>query len=188
MSSIQIQKDDLRARFKQLRRELPDTVRLQKNLAIQQKLLSLVEIEDAKSVFCFISYGTEVETHGIIDHLLTQGKTLAVPKIMATSHMNAVRFQDWAELEAGQLGILSPRSNAAMTGVFDITITPGLGFSACGKRLGFGRGYYDKWFQTNDAGVKIALAYEMQIHEDIPTNEHDVKVDIIITEERLIRI
>ena len=163
-------------------------MRLQKNLAIQQKLLSLVEIEDAKSVFCFISYGTEVETHGIIDHLLTQGKTLAVPKIMASACMSAVRFQDWGELEAGQLGILSPRSNAVMTGVFDVTITPGLGFSECGKRLGFGRGYYDKWFQTNNEGVKIALAYETQIHEDLPSTEHDVKVDIIITEERLIRI
>lgn len=147
-----------------------------------------MDIEDAKSVFCFISHGTEVDTHGIIDHLLTQGKTLAVPKIMAASYMTAVRFQDWGELEAGQLGILSPRSNTVMIGAFNVTITPGLAFSECGKRLGFGRGYYDKWFQTNNAGVKIALAYEAQIHADLPTNDQDVKVDIIITEERLIRI
>jgi 5-formyltetrahydrofolate cyclo-ligase len=188
VNSIQAQKADLRTELKQGRREIPESSRQQKNLAIQQSLLSLPTIEAANSLFCFISYGTEVETHDIIGQLLSQGKQLAVPKIMNAGHMHAIVFQDWNELHRGQLGILTPHDDTAMDGPFDITITPGLGFTESGKRLGFGRGYYDKWFQANEAGVKIALAYERQILDDLPTDEFDVKVDMIITEERLIRI
>ena len=188
MNSIQTQKASLRKQLKQQRREIHGPLRQQKNLAIQQSLLSLADVQKAKSAFCFISYGTEVDTHGIIDHLLAERKRLAVPKIMDPGYMNAIRFQDWQELETGQLGILTPRANAAMAGPFDITITPGLGFTESGKRLGFGRGYYDKWFQANGAGVKVALAYESQILDDLPIDEYDVKVDMIITEERLIRV
>ncbi len=188
MNSIHTQKTELRAQLKQLRREIPDPARQQKNLAIQQNLLSLAEIQTAKSIFCFISYGTEVNTHGIIDQLLANGKRLAVPKIMDSGQMIAVHFQGWEELEPGQLGILTPHTSVAMVERFDITITPGLGFSEKGERLGFGRAYYDKWFQLNESGMKVALAYEPQILADLPTDDHDIKVDMIITEDRLIRI
>ncbi len=188
MNSIQEQKTRLRAQLKQHRSEISGNRRQQKNIAVQQRLLSLPALKVAKSVFCFISYGTEVDTHDIIDRLMAQGKQLAVPRIIDSGPMHAVPFNDWAELETAQLGILSPRSTMAPQQVFDITITPGLGFTENGERLGFGKGYYDAWFQANEAGLKIALAYETQILDTLPTTEQDIRVDMIITEARLIRI
>ncbi|MFT7458709.1 MAG: 5-formyltetrahydrofolate cyclo-ligase [Planctomycetota bacterium] len=186
MNSIQAQKAKLRTELKKRRQDIPEPLRREKNLAIQQKLLSLEAIRIAKSIFCFISHGSEVDTHSIIDQLLLLDKLVAVPKLIESNSMNAIQFLDWEELEAGQLGILSPRVNTRIIRKFDATITPGLGFTEDGKRLGFGQGYYDRWFQTNGAGMKIALAYETQLLEDLLTSEHDVKVDMIVTEKRLI--
>ena len=188
MNSIQTQKNGLRKQLKQLRNEIPESSRLQNNLTIQQRLLSQMDIRAANSLFCFISYGSEVHTHDIIRQLLAQGKQLAVPKITDSGYMLAIPFQSWDELEPGQLGILTPPGNSEMTRAFDVVITPGLGFSESGKRLGFGRGYYDKWFQNNEVGTKIALAYELQIVSELPVNEFDVNVDYIVTEERLIKV
>jgi 5-formyltetrahydrofolate cyclo-ligase len=188
MNSIHTRKNSLRKQLKQLRNEIPESSRLQKNLAIQQTLLSQTDILAANTVFCFISYGTEVHTHELIRQLLARGKQLAVPKILDSKYMKAIPFLSWDELEPGQLGILTPPANSAMTGTFDVVITPGLAFSESGSRLGFGRGYYDKWFQNNEVGTKIALAYELQIVDDLPVDEYDINVDYIITEERLIKV
>ena len=188
MNSIHVQKNELRSEITRLRSKISRSLREQKNIAIQRNLLLLVAIQNAKSVFCFISYGSEVDTHDIISQLLAQKKQLAVPKIMESNTMNAIQFRNWQELEAGQFGILTPRDNTNIIEEFDVTITPGLGFTAGGSRLGYGRGYYDSWFQRNDGGLKIALAYEMQIQIDLPSDEHDIKVDMIVTEERVIRV
>jgi 5-formyltetrahydrofolate cyclo-ligase len=188
MSSIQSQKESLRSQLKCSRREIPDSSRAKNNEVIQQRLFSLEAIQTAKSVFCFISYGTEVHTHAIIDELLAQGKLISVPRIIESGQMIALKFNNWDELEPGQLGILTPPENEAAQHKYDVVITPGLGFTEKGKRLGFGRGYYDKWFQDNDFGLKVALAYECQIIDDLPTDENDKNVDIIISETRTIEI
>jgi len=185
---MQTDKNRWRKDLKRLRQEIPGSLRKQNNLDIRRNLLSLQGLGDAKSIFCFVSYGAEVDTHGIIDELLRQGKQLAVPKITESRLMNAIQFQDWGDLEAGELGILSPRWATAIIDKFDVTITPGLGFTERGDRLGFGRGYYDAWFRKNDPGLKIALSYEAQINANLPVEAHDVKVDIIVTEERIIRV
>jgi 5-formyltetrahydrofolate cyclo-ligase len=145
---MQTDKNRWRKDLKRLRQEIPGSLRKQNNLDIRRNLLSLQGLGDAKSIFCFVSYGAEVDTHGIIDELLRQGKQLAVPKITES------RF----------------------------------GFTERGDRLGFGRGYYDAWFRKNDPGLKIALSYEAQINANLPVEAHDVKVDIIVTEERIIRV
>lgn len=188
MSSINVRKNELRSEIKRLRSEISKLHREQKNSAIQRNLLSLVAVQNAKSVFCFISHGSEVDTHGIINQLAAQKQQLAVPKIMESNTMNAILFRNWQELEAGQLGILTPRDNTGIIEEIDVTITPGLGFTAGGSRLGYGRGYYDSWFQRYDVGLKIALAYELQIQIELPSDEHDINVDMIVTEERVIRV
>ncbi len=188
MNSIHVQKTRLRSEIKRLRSNISKPVREHNNIAIQRILMSLRAIQNAKSVFCFISHGSEVDTHGIINQLVAQKIQLAVPKIMESNTMSAILFRNWQELEAGQLGILTPRDNTDIIEKFDVTITPGLGFSANGSRLGYGRGYYDSWFQRNDGGLKIALAYEMQIQIDLSSDEHDIKVDMIVTEQRVLRV
>jgi len=181
-------KTALRRELQRRRASLGTSSRQEKSRQILSKLYRLPEFSAAQRVFCFISHGTEVDTHTLINSLLEDGKTVAVPKITENREMIAVPFKDWAGLVAGQLGILTPVSSREYPGKFDLCITPGLGFTETGTRLGYGRGYYDRWFAGNECGCRIALAFECQVLNHIAREEHDVAVDIILTEDRVLRV
>jgi len=180
-----IQKALLRDRLKKLRSALPQAVREEFSEAIAQRLFQLAQIQSAKTLFVYISCGAEIETRGIIQRLLEEGKRVAVPKIVS-ARMEAQLFSDWEQLVPGQLGILTPQQGQECPAPIDVVITPGLGFTAQGHRIGFGRGYYDRWFSSHPACFKVALAYEVQIVPDIPLDPHDVPVDCVITEKRIL--
>ena len=69
----------------------------------------------------------------------------------------------------------------------DITITHGIGFTKKGGRLGYGRGYYDRWFSTNEVKTKIGISFEAQIVMNLPLEKTDINMDLIITEKEIIR-
>lgn len=188
MSNLTQQKADLRKQLKLTRDALPPARRREYSRAIRERLLQLPEIRAAASVFCFISYGSEIDTHPLLDQFLRDGKTVTVPKIIPARGMIAVPFSGWADLEPGQLGILTPRSEAARDAPVDVCITPGLGFTVDGGRLGYGRGYYDRWFAGHTAAARIAVGFECQILDALPTGPNDVPVTMLVTENRLILI
>jgi 5-formyltetrahydrofolate cyclo-ligase len=187
-TTLTAQKAELRAKLKQIRAAIPAEIRADQSQTIQQKLTNLDEIQAAQSIFLFISYGNEIYTHDLLKYFLKQGKTLAVPKILPEKTMIAVQFSQWEDLIPGELGILTPSGNTPYSGDFDVVITPGLGFTQQGHRIGYGRGYYDNWFASHNARNKIAIAFEAQLVDELPTDETDVPVDIVVTEERVIRI
>ena len=145
-----------------------------------------IQVEPAGIVFCYVSTAVEVNTRVIIDRLRKLGKTVLIPRIIDRERMIAVRFDGWDKLQAGQLGILTPESDSEWQSPIDLCITPGLGFTPEGKRIGFGKGYYDKWFAAHPHTARTALCYECQIVDDIPTTDTDVQVEKIITERRVI--
>ena len=155
---------------------------------ITARLLALPLFMDAKIVFCYVSHNNEIDTHELIRFCFAEEKTLAVPKITGKESMSAVQIRQWDELEPAELGILSPRSRQAVEGVIDVCVTPGLGFSPAGQRLGFGKGYYDRWFAEHSVGCRIGLAYEWQLIDDLPHDTTDVPMDMILTEERFIQV
>jgi 5-formyltetrahydrofolate cyclo-ligase len=160
---------------------------MQYSRRIRARVQRLKAVRDARGIFVFISYDAEVDTHPLLDRWLREGRRLAVPYI-AGGHMQAVRFGGWEELVTGTLGILTPRHAEPETGPFDIAITPGVGFTSRGDRLGYGKGYYDRWFLEHQVGLKIAVAFETQIVDRLPVHERDVPVDLIVTEQRVIRV
>lgn len=154
--------------------------------SITAKILQLPEIIAAETIFIYISYGTEVNTHKLIKKLLTAEKKLFAPHIINPNCMQAIPFHNWADLHPGPLGILTPAYTKNQPQPFDISITPGLGFTTSGHRIGYGRGYYDKWFCANPVKNKIALAFEAQLADNIPIEKNDIYMDKIITEQRTI--
>jgi 5-formyltetrahydrofolate cyclo-ligase len=187
-TTLAARKADTRAKLKQIRASIPADIRAERSRNIQQKLVDLEEIRAARSIFLFISYGNEVHTHDLLKYFLAQGKTLAVPKILPEKTMIAVPFRSWDDLVPGELGILTPPGNTPCSGGFDVVITPGVGFTLQGHRIGYGRGYYDKWFASHPAKHKIAVCFEEQIVDKLPVDDYDVKVDMIVTEKRITRI
>ena len=179
-------KQVVRSELKQARAALSAADRAQFSGQISARLRNLPEVQRAESVFAFISYGNEVDTHGLLQYFLDKGTILAVPKILPEQGMVAIRLHSWDDLVPAQMGILTPRENGERCDSPEVIITPGLGFTREGYRIGYGRGYYDRWFSQHTAGLKIGIAFEAQIRNDLPVDDRDVPVDIIVTEKQLI--
>ncbi|MFO7858239.1 MAG: 5-formyltetrahydrofolate cyclo-ligase [Ectothiorhodospiraceae bacterium] len=127
-----------------------------------------------------------MDTHSLIDALLADGKSVAVPRIVDGTTIHAVTMQGWDDLESGRWGILAPRHDAPTAGPLDAAIVPGVAFTERRDRLGHGRGYYDRWLDENPDAATIALGFELQIVPEIPVEAHDRPVDCLVTEERVL--
>ena len=180
------QKKQLRQEILHRRSQLTERQRTEKSRQISHFLLEIDEFRQANTVFCFISYLDEVDTHGLINEFLERGLTLAVPKIVGKTEMHSVRLRDWSELTPDRLGILTPKSDEIVSGPFDLVVTPGVGFTAQGDRLGYGRGYYDRWFAQNQVKTRIGIAFESQLVETLPTEATDVPLHMLVTETGVI--
>jgi 5-formyltetrahydrofolate cyclo-ligase len=174
-----------RARLRSRRAALPAGDRRAAADSIRARLIELEAVRAARAIFCFVSRGEEVDTHALIDALADGGRTVLIPRITPTG-MIAVEFPGWTALEPGVLGIPAPQSDRAFAGCIDVVITPGVGFTATGDRLGMGRGYYDRWFAAHRYGLSIAICFECQLAPALPTTDSDVRVDLIVTEQRIL--
>ena len=174
--------------MRQAREDLRPEQKAENDHAIFARLTSLAELTAATTVFCFISSGLETDTHALLEWLQSQGKRICVPKITGKNTMVAVSFTGWSGLEPGPFGIPAPVESRVFAEKIDVCITPGLGFTLRGDRLGHGQGYYDRWFAHHPVGHRIGLAYECQLLDHFPREQDDITLDMIITEQRVIRV
>jgi 5-formyltetrahydrofolate cyclo-ligase len=181
-------KEKLRKEIKEKRRKQSKEDNRKKSKEIREKLFSLKEFKDAETILFYISYDGEVFTHDMIVESFYK-KNIVVP--VSNKEDNTLilsRLKSWEELSVGSYMILEPRrEKIRKTGISEINliIVPGVAFDRKGNRLGHGKGYYDRLLKTTKSPV-VALAFEFQIIEKIPTDEHDKPVDMIITEDRII--
>lgn len=174
-------KKELRKKYTKARAEVED--KEGKDKLIRKNLRELDIYKKAKSVFVFISYRSEVDTRGIIEDILADGKKLLVPLVKG-SEMIAVEVKGIDDLEPNKMGILEPKSGDEVTDV-DLTITPGLAFDKRGYRLGYGGGYYDKFFAKVDT-IRMGIGYSDQYVESLVHEDYDKALEYLLTEEGLI--
>lgn len=184
--SIQERKRRLRETALAGRDRLPADAHRAASDRIREQVLRLPDIAEARTVFVFVSFGSEVDTHGLIDSLLARGQQVAVPRIMDATTIRAVPMDSWDDLAPGKWGILAPLRDDPAPGPFDAAIIPGVAFTESRQRIGHGRGYYDRWLEANPVGSSIALAFELQLVPELPVEPHDRSVDRIVTEDRVI--
>lgn len=155
---------------------------------VAARLLSLPEVQQAGTIFCYLSFGNEVATHALLRYWLADGRRVLVP-VFDIEHRcyrpSVLRDLDH-DLAVGRFGILEPKTSAPPEGHADVAIVPGLAFDAVCHRLGFGKGYYDRML-SEFAGVKIGLAFDCQRLPVLPASEHDVAMDFIVTETQVLR-
>jgi 5-formyltetrahydrofolate cyclo-ligase len=157
--------------------------RLVKSSAIGLRLSEQVEYIEAGTILFYLNFRSEAATRKMIETALTAGKKVLLPKVDRKAHrLKLFEVKDLAaDLEAGYMGIYEPVEGVALV------IMPGVGFDTAGRRLGYGGGYYDRLIETLRPDAKlIALAFDAQVVDEIPAEEHDKKVGKIITETRVI--
>lgn len=185
--AITQEKRSLRKHLRAVRDAIPEAHRVARSHKIAQQLIALPEVIHAASIFIYYAHGSEVSTHALIDEWLSQNKTVAVPRIIPgpARQMLAIPIKSCAELVPDILNIPAPRSDAAEMNTThpagpDLIILPGLGFAAQGQRLGQGGGYYDRYLRKYPSAKTIALAFNEQMIDKLPTNETDCPVDRVV--------
>ena len=192
IEDISTRKKQLRKKILALRDALPPEERRKKSASIHLHLFSLPEFVAAQSVAFFVSFKSEVLTESMIREALALSKVVAVPTTDLTNRrLLFSRIIDYTgDLAPGTWGILEPqpdRVRPVALEEIDLVITPGAVFDQRGQRIGYGGGFYDGLLKSFHK-PSVALAYAVQMVEEVPTlSGHDQPVDIIITEEGIIR-
>jgi 5-formyltetrahydrofolate cyclo-ligase len=184
-------KAGLRKELLSKRDNIPPEVRRSKNRMILERLLSLDEFRNAGVIFFFASFKTEVDTAEMIKSSLLSGKRVILPKVDKDRHeLQLYEIRDFGELAPGFMDIPEPPFQERRMSIndADIVIIPGAGFDASGNRIGYGGGYYDRLLSGLQKQTPvIAPAYEEQVVDFIPSEPHDIRVQMIVTDRRLIR-
>ncbi len=166
-------------------------VKKSKDRAIEERLFQFPEFTAAKTVFFFASFRSEVDTFGMIRRALEGGKRVALPRVEG-QNLGLYEIKSLDELTPGYMGIPEPSvltedRKIAINDV-DAVIIPGAAFDQTGNRIGYGCGFYDRLLSELQRPVPvIAPTYEEQVIDSVPAEDHDKKVDIIITDLRVMR-
>jgi len=152
---------------------------------ITEKFLSLPQLRGAKSILLYYPYKNEVDTRPIIKALLQQGKyTVLLPKVSG-DRIVPIKVSSLNNLKKGYAGILEPSGEETDPKGIDIIVVPAVAFDRKGYRLGYGGGFYDR-FLKNSPALKVGVAFDFQVVDSLPTEEHDIPVDLIITPTKII--
>ncbi len=181
----------LRQEAAQLRSGLPQADAARRSRKIRARVLALPEIQRARVVSVYCSFGSEVGTHDLIEALAKAGKRVCLPVVDSSqAAMTMYEFRSFSELKVCAFGFPEPvpaTHRKVEPGAIDVLLAPGLAFDEERHRLGFGMAYYDRYIAGMPKRVPIiSLAYELQIFPQVPVTPRDITVDKIVTEERVI--
>lgn len=154
----------------------------EKSRLICEKVVTHPFFLDSNVIYCYVDYRNEVSTRAIIETAWEQGKKVAVPKVLG-DEMEFYYIHSYEDLEEGYKGILEPKQTNLAYDENTLVIMPGAAFDLTCNRIGYGKGYYDKYLHAHPSYKTLALAFEFQMIEHIPTEEYDICPQIIITEE-----
>ncbi len=165
----------------------------EKSGRITKGLFSVEGIRTAHIFFIYLHFRSEVQTLDIVRQCLADSKTVTVPLTLANeSRLLAVRITDpQNQLEPGYCTIPEPVPSLVPKSVVDpakieVVIVPGSVFDRFGGRLGYGGGYYDRFLNQEAVNtLRIGLAYELQLVDQVPLEPHDQLMDFVVTEKKI---
>lgn len=180
----------LRKQARASRNSMPSELILRKSARIASAFISRLfpELNAPKCVMIYLSTQSEVKTSGIIRFLTEKGIAIYVPCI-TDGIITPVKYTKGCELTKGAFRIKEPvkKIKPRTPKCINLVIIPGIAFDTKGNRIGFGKGFFDRFLdKLPPKTLKVALAFEKQIVKLIPSDNLDIKMDYIITEDRII--
>lgn len=149
---------------------------------IAQKIIASDNFREATDLFCYMDFDGEVGTELIMDEAWRLGKDIWLPKVM-DGKMEFYLVESEEELVRGTYGILEPTGESEKApGDDGLVIVPGIAFDKNHNRLGYGKGYYDRYLKAHPGLIKLGIAFDIQLVDKIPAEECDCKMDMVFTE------
>lgn len=181
-------KEQIRKRIIQDRNQMPSEDVAKKSSMIAQKVLKTPEYEEAHNILLYADYRHEVMTREIFDDAVLRKKKVYFPKSNADCTMDFYQVVSVKQLESGYKGIKEPVADERYLYQHNrkedtLIIVPGVAFDMNGYRVGYGKGFYDRFLQDKRQMTVMGLCFSSQIVEEIPHDQYDIRMDKIVTEE-----
>lgn len=164
------------------RRALSGDAQRRASLAVLERVRAFAPYGKARSVMAYMACRGELELLPVIEDVLSQGKTLLLPRCEAPGAMTARRVTDLSQLAAGAYGVMEPQADceAVDPKEIDLILVPGTAFDASGGRLGQGGGYYDRFLAETKA-LRVGVCHDFALVSRVPAQAHDMRMNCIIT-------
>ncbi len=188
-NNIASRKSELRQLARTRNSQISPGERRTLSTAAVAQLLARPEFQRAQRILGYLALKDELDLSAALESALGAGKTVALPRYLPgeNTYCAALVTDSFATLSPGAFGILEPSSSAAIISLnqLDFVLVPGLGFESTGRRLGRGKGFYDRLLANVSADcIKCGIAADEQIVSGIPAEPHDVSMNLIITPTR----
>ncbi len=181
MDKAELRRDMLKKRQLMEPREV-----CEKSGLITNALLDLDCVQNANCVMAYCSYKNEPDLMGFVHALLDMGKHVALPYVTGDDSMIAVDYNFESVMKSNMFGIPEPvLSNESENVEPDVVLVPGVAFGADLNRIGYGVGYFDRFLKETSA-FKVGICFDMQVVTSIKSEPHDVRMDMVVTERRVI--
>ncbi len=184
-------KQELRERYKQQRRALSEEEKAQRDRAVAQAVTRLWQYKKNDTILCYVSTDIEVGTRLIIERALNDGKKVAVPRcVPGTRMMEFYYINSQDELSPGTFGVYEPDPNPEklLTDMSEgLCLVPALSYDLEGYRLGYGKGYYDRYL-AGFHGALVGLCYSDCVARHLPHGRYDRAVETLVTESYIRQI
>lgn len=178
-------KKEIRQEIKSKKEKLTTDNIAEKSEIMTGYFTGLTEYKNCRQIILYAAFNQEVDTLPLINQALEEGKKVALPKV-TEGGLEFFYIRSFQETAISNMGIPEPDTSSPvelLTDGLNVILVPGLAFDLEGNRVGYGRSYYDAYFAAHRAEfMKIAFAYDFQVYDRIPSEKHDVKIDLLITD------
>lgn len=186
---IRAHKKEMRDKYKQIRRDMPADIKKERDNQIFSRLVDMDVYKNSTLILAYVSTGIEVDTIKFIEHALKDNKTVAVPRcIYGTRNMDFYIIKSVDDLEEGSFSVLEPvPEKCEKLKAFDnaFCIVPALVYDSYGYRLGYGKGYYDRFLSAHKKNnmYLVGIGYCCCMVTKLIHGYYDVAVNTVVTEK-----
>ncbi|MCI5531496.1 MAG: 5-formyltetrahydrofolate cyclo-ligase [Caecibacter massiliensis] len=187
--TVSEEKKALRRQVKERVAQLPKDYCQKSDAAIRQYVLSLPEYGQARRIFCYAGMPSEIQTLPLIAQMLSDGKEVGVPYCISLGKMEVRQIRSLSDLKPGRYGILAPDTTCPVMAAhtIDLGLIPCCTCNEKGQRLGYGGGFYDIYLHDSHFARAVLCRHQVMTGQ-IPMEDHDERMDLVISEKGVIRI
>lgn len=173
-------KQALRKQIREQKRAMTEEQIVSKSEKLGELFLASEAYRQAKTIYGYLPYNQEVRTVAMLEQAIADGKRVAVPKCYG-EEMRFIYLDDLSKVEKGYCGIPEPVEDGPVADdKTALVLMPGLAFTKEGLRMGYGGGFYDKFLAAEPEHPTLALCYDFQMVEHIPTEDYDIPVNTVL--------
>ena len=173
-------KTALRKQIREQKRNMTPAQITEKSAKLGELFFACQAYQQAKTIYGYLPYNQEVRTTPMLEQALRDGKKVAVPKVYGDT-MRFIYLDDLSQVSTGYAGIPEPIADEPVAeDKTALVLMPGLAFTEKGDRMGYGGGFYDRFLADEPDHPTVALCYDFQMVDTLPTAEYDIPVDLVL--------